>query len=50
VSVESHGDNDANWEELLTHPPELSGSPTSRDILEQVLGIDEGVRILHNSI
>jgi hypothetical protein len=28
-------------------PPELSGSPTSRDIWEQVGGMDERVRILH---
>jgi hypothetical protein len=47
--VESHGD-DASWGKLLTHPPELSGSPTSRDIWEQVGGMDEGVRILYISI
>jgi hypothetical protein len=43
VSVESHGGgDDARWEKLLIHPPELSGSHTSRDILEQVEGMDEG--------
>jgi hypothetical protein len=34
VSMESHGDDDAGWGELLTHPPELSGNPTGRDIWE----------------
>jgi hypothetical protein len=48
--MENHGDDDASWRKLLTHPPELSGSPTSRDIWEQVEGMDEGVRILHISI
>jgi hypothetical protein len=28
-------------------PPQLTGSPTSRDIWEQVGGMDKGVRILH---
>jgi hypothetical protein len=32
--------------ENLTRPPELSSSPTSRDIWEQVGGMDEGVKIL----
>jgi hypothetical protein len=49
VSVESHGggdnDGDAGWGKLLTLPSELSGSPTSRDIWEQVGGMDEGMRI-----
>jgi hypothetical protein len=36
--------------EKLTCPPELSGSPTSRDIWELVGGMDEGVRILNISI
>jgi hypothetical protein len=44
VSVESHG-GDASWGKLLTHPPELSGNPTSRAIWEQVGRMDE-VRIL----
>jgi hypothetical protein len=42
LSLESHGDDDAGWEKLLTYSPELSGSPTSRDIWEW----DEGMRIL----
>jgi hypothetical protein len=36
-------------EKLLTRPPELSGSPASRDIWERVGGMD-GVRILRISI
>jgi hypothetical protein len=32
MSVESHGDDEGSWGKLLTHPPELSGNPTSRDI------------------
>jgi hypothetical protein len=47
VSVESHGGDDASWGKLLTDPPELSGSPTSRVIWEQVGRMDEGVKILH---
>jgi hypothetical protein len=35
---------------LLSRPPELSGSPTSKDIWEQVRGMDEGVRILQHAI
>jgi hypothetical protein len=35
---------------LLTRPPELSGSPTSRDIWERVGGMDAEVRILGTSI
>jgi hypothetical protein len=50
VSVECHGVDDAGWGKFLTHPPELSGSPTSRVIWEKVWGMDEGVRILHISI
>jgi len=51
VSVEGHGDDDAvALGKLLTHPPELSGNPTSRDIWERVGGMDEGVRILLISI
>jgi hypothetical protein len=42
-------DNDAGWGKLLTHPPELSGNPTNRDIWERFGGMD-GVRILHISI
>jgi hypothetical protein len=37
--MESHGDDnndDTGWGKLLTHPPELSGNPPSRDIWEQV--------------
>jgi hypothetical protein len=43
--MESNGDDDAGWGKLLTRPPELSGSHTSRDIWERVEGIDERVRI-----
>jgi hypothetical protein len=43
--MENHGDNDASWGKLLTHPPKLSGNPTSRAIWEQVGGIHEGVRL-----
>jgi hypothetical protein len=56
MSVENHDDDDddddddASWRSLLTDPPELSGNPTSRDILEQVGRMDEGVIILHISI
>jgi hypothetical protein len=52
VAVYSHGgdDGDAGWVKLLTRSPELSGSPTSRDIWERVGGMDEGVRISHISI
>jgi hypothetical protein len=32
MRVESYGDDDADWEKLLIRPPELSDSPTSRDI------------------
>jgi hypothetical protein len=49
VSVESHGEYDAGWGKLI-HPPELSGNPTSRDILERIGGMDEEVRILLFSI
>jgi hypothetical protein len=49
VSVESHGDDDGGWENLLTRPPELSDNPKSRDIWELVGGMD-GVRILHFSM
>jgi len=45
VSVESHEDDDAGWGKLLTHPPELSGNPISRDIWEKVEGMDKEVRI-----
>jgi hypothetical protein len=48
--VENHGDDDADWRKLLTRPPELSGSSTSRNTWEQVRGMDEGMRILHISI
>jgi hypothetical protein len=50
VSVESHGDDEAGWGEYLTRPPELCGSPTSRNIWKQAVGMEEGVRILHISI
>jgi hypothetical protein len=42
-------DDDDSWGKLLTHPPELSGNPTSRDIRKKVGGM-EGVRILHISM
>jgi hypothetical protein len=35
-------DDDSSWGKLLTCPPELSGNPTSRDIWEQVRGMNEG--------
>jgi hypothetical protein len=50
VNVESHDGDDAGWGKFLTPPPEFSGSPASRDILERVEGMNEGVRILHTSI
>jgi hypothetical protein len=43
--VESQGDDVAGWGKLLTHPPQLSGNPTSGDIWERVGGMDEEVRI-----
>jgi hypothetical protein len=46
MSMERNGDDDAGWGKLLTHPPELSGNPTSRDIWGKVGGMDKGVRIL----
>jgi hypothetical protein len=35
--MESHGDDDddAGWGKLLTRPPELSDSSTSRDVWEK---------------
>jgi hypothetical protein len=48
--MDSRVDEDAVWIKLLTRPPELSGSHTSRDIWEQVGGMKEGVRILRISI
>jgi hypothetical protein len=50
MSMESHDDDDAGRGKLLTHPPELSGNPTSRDIWERLGGMDEGVKILNISI
>jgi hypothetical protein len=50
VSVERHGNNDAGRGKLQTHSPELSGSPTSRDIWERVDEMDEGLTILHIGI
>jgi hypothetical protein len=52
MSMESHDDDDddGGWGKLLTHPPELSGDPTSRDIWERLGGMDEGVKILNISI
>jgi hypothetical protein len=40
----------AGWGKLLTRPPELSDSPTSRDILERVGEMHEESRILYISI
>jgi hypothetical protein len=48
--VESQDDDDASREKLLTRPKELSGNPTSRDICERVVGMDEGMKILRISI
>jgi hypothetical protein len=50
VSVEGHGGDDTGWGKLLARPPELSGSHTSRDILEEIGGMYEGERILHISM
>jgi hypothetical protein len=50
VSKESNDDDDASHGKLLTHSPELSVNPTSRDIWQQLRGMDEGVRILRISI
>jgi hypothetical protein len=50
VSVESHGDDYAGWEKLLTPPRELSGNPTSKNICKRVGGMDEAVKILPISI
>jgi hypothetical protein len=44
--MDSYADDNAVCGELLTHPPQLSDNPTSTVILEQVGGMDEGVRIL----
>jgi hypothetical protein len=44
--MDSGGGDDAGWEKLLTHPPQLSGNPTSRDIWKRLGGMGEGVRIL----
>jgi hypothetical protein len=49
VSLEGHGGGDASWGKLVTRP-ELSGSPTSREICERVGGMDKGVIILYISI
>jgi hypothetical protein len=42
--------DDAGWGKLLTHPPELSGNPTGRDIWEQIQGMDEGMTIFPVSV
>jgi hypothetical protein len=47
VSMEGHGGDETSWGKLLTHPPELSGNPTSRDIWEWVGGMHKGVGNLH---
>jgi hypothetical protein len=39
VSMDSGGGDDAGWEKLLTHPPQLSGNPTSRDIWKRLGGM-----------
>jgi hypothetical protein len=50
--VENHtdDDDDAGWKKLLTRPPDFFGNPISRDIWEQVGGMEHGMRILHISI
>jgi hypothetical protein len=49
--VENHNDDDvAGWKKLLTRPPDFSGNPISRDIWEQVGGMEHGMRILLISI
>jgi hypothetical protein len=48
--MESHAGDDDGCGKLLTSPPELSGSPTSLNIWEQIGGMDKGVRILPISI
>jgi hypothetical protein len=48
--IESCDDYDDGLGRLLTRPPELSVSPASRVIWEQVGGMDVGVRILHFGI
>jgi hypothetical protein len=52
LRVLSHGnyDDNAGFGNLLTRPPELSCSPASRIIWEQVGTMDGGVRILRISI
>jgi hypothetical protein len=49
MRVESHGDDDDVGWGHLSHPPDLSGNPTSRVIWEQVERMDD-VRILPVSI
>jgi hypothetical protein len=47
VSIENHADDDdGSWGKLLTHPPELSGNPTRRDIRKWAGRMEEGVGIL----
>jgi hypothetical protein len=50
--VDSHDDDDDNagCGKLLTRSPELSGTPSNRDIWEQVGGMVEEVRILRISL
>jgi hypothetical protein len=43
-------DYDAGWGKRLTRPPELFDNPTSRDIWEEVGGMDEGARISRVSV
>jgi hypothetical protein len=50
VRVDGRGGDDAVWRKLLTRPTELSGSPASRDIWEEIGGMNERVRIFHVDI
>jgi hypothetical protein len=50
VESQDDDDDDTSREKLLTRPQELSCNPTSRDICERVVGMDEGMKILRISI
>jgi len=45
VGVDSHGDDGSGWGKLPTCPPELLGSPTSREICERKGEMDKRVKI-----